>query len=260
MEPKNQDNSDAWQGLRRFTPARIALGRAGGSLPTGKLLDFRLAHARAVDAVSRPFDPEKFCRQLSLDTICLSSAAPDHRKYLQRPDLGRTLSDQSRQSLESWAACSSGFDLVIIICDGLSALAVERQVPSILGHLLPLLGEAWSLAPLMIVRHGRVALQDQIGELVRAAIALTFIGERPGLNSPDSLGAYLVHAPKPGSTDACRNCVSNIRPEGLDPSIAADRIYWLLSEIRRRQKSGVELKDESGVAAKLPLHVPRTLA
>jgi ethanolamine ammonia-lyase small subunit len=244
MKPPAAHRNDPWAGLRRWTSARIALGRAGGSLPTRPLLEFRWAHARAMDAVEQPFDASAFaakCNGIGLHTV-----ASDPVTYLQRPDLGRVLSEDSRQQLEAWAKNSPRCDLVIVICDGLSALAVNRQASPLLEELLPKLAD-WQLAPLLVVRHGRVALQDQIGSIVGATIALTLIGERPGLVSPDSLGAYLVYGPQPGNTDANRNCVSNIRPEGLKPVDAAAKLYYLLTESRRRQLSGVHLKDESAL-------------
>jgi ethanolamine ammonia-lyase small subunit len=239
---------DPWRPLRRWTSARIALGRAGGSLPTQELLAFRLDHARAVDSVHRAFDADTLSdklRAMGFEVMLLATAATDTDTFLQRPDLGRRLSEESRRCLERWTASVPRCDLVIIISDGLSALAVERQVPALLQQLLPPLKADWQLAPLMVARRGRVALQDEIGQVAGATIALMLIGERPGLNSPDSLGAYLVHGPKPGNTDANRNCISNIRPEGLKPADAAVKIHYLISESRRRQLSGVELKDES---------------
>ena len=239
---------DAWEKLRQWTPARIALGRAGGSLPTEALLDFRLAHARAVDAVHQPFDVVEFTRTLGhaeLGRLNLATAVHDRKEYLSRPDLGRMLSESSLQQLQQWAGPQPQCDLVMIVSDGLSALAVHRQVPRLLAALLPLL-TGWNLAPLMIVPLARVAVQDQIGAAVGAKIALMLIGERPGLIAPDSLSAYLVHGPKRGNTDANRNCVSNIRPAGFAPAQAAITIQYLLTQSRQRQISGVHLKDESG--------------
>lgn len=238
---------DPWEQLRRWTPARIALGRAGGSLPTAAQLDFRLAHARAVDAVHQTFDVAEFARQLGhseLGQMCLTTAVRDRREFLRRPDLGRVLSAASLRQLQQWAGPAPQCDLVISISDGLSALAVQRQVPLLLAALVPLL-EGWNLAPLLIVPQARVAVQDQIGTVVGAQIALMLIGERPGLIAPDSLGAYLVYGPQLGNTDANRNCVSNIRPAGCDPTQAATTIYYLLTQSRQRKISGVHLKDES---------------
>jgi ethanolamine ammonia-lyase small subunit len=227
----------------------VALGRAGGSMPCRSLLDFRLSHARARDAVHQHFDPAALAvdlESLGLPLVLAPSQAPDRTSYLQRPDLGRRLSPEAKDRLASYR-CPEGFDLALILSDGLSAQAVHAQASTLLGALLPLLKQ-WTLAPLVIAPFARVALQDEIGGLLGARTAVILLGERPGLGSPDSLGAYLVHAPKPGNTDADRNCVSNIRPAGLPPAAAALRIRWLLEESRRLGFSGVDLKDSSGNA------------
>jgi len=235
--------------LQQWTSARVALGRTGGSVPHRALLDFRLSHARARDAVQQPFNPEMLSAELeSLGHPIRFARSQAHERtiYLQRPDLGRRLEPESRVHLEEvWNP--KGFDLVIILADGLSATAVHQHGASLLQALLPLL-DSWSLAPLVIASFARVALQDEIGEALGARAALILLGERPGLGSPDSLGAYLVHGPKPGNTDADRNCVSNIRPAGLSPELAAIRISWLLHESRRLGFSGVDLKDHSNVS------------
>jgi ethanolamine ammonia-lyase small subunit len=181
------------------------------------------------------------------------SQAPDRASYLQRPDWGRKLDEESRAGLE---AARGDYDLAIILADGLSATAAHLQVPPLLRALLPLLQD-WNLAPLVIASFARVGLQDEVGQALGAKVALTLLGERPGLGSPDSLGAYLVHDPKPGNTDAGRNCVSNIRPAGLPPALAAVRISWLLYEARRLGFSGVDLKDHSDQALIAP--APPTL-
>jgi ethanolamine ammonia-lyase small subunit len=239
---------DPWHPLRQTTTARIALGRAGGSLPTDEWLRFKAAHAAARDAVHCPFRSEALAdciAGLGRESIIVDSAAGDRTTYLQRPDLGRQLNDSSRQLLEKFTPSHRSCDLVIIISDGLSATAVERQAPALLAELLPRLDAAgWRLAPIVLARFGRVALEDQIGQLFSAQMALILIGERPGLGSPDSLGAYLIHAPQMGKTDADRNCVSNIRPLGLDIAAAADTIFYLLTESCRRKLSGVQLKDQ----------------
>jgi ethanolamine ammonia-lyase small subunit len=235
-------NQDPWHGLRRYTPARIAVGRAGGSVPTKELLDFQLAHALARDAVHQSFDPQQLEKELSAfnhPVLHLRSAAGDRQTFLLRPDQGRRLADSSAGSN------SSGFDVSITLSDGLSALAAHRQIPPLLAELLPLLRQSrFTIAPLAIVPFARVALQGEVGALLKARMSLILLGERPGLGSPDSLGAYLVFDPAPGRTDADRNCVSNIRPEGLPPRAAAQTLHYLISQSLRRQISGVALKDD----------------
>jgi ethanolamine ammonia-lyase small subunit len=244
--------SDPWHALRSATSARIALGRAGGSLPTREWLEFKSAHAAARDAVHNPFNAERLAGEiagLDIEVVILDSAAPDRMIFLQRPDLGRRLSDRSRYVLQESSPRHASPDLAIVVSDGLSALAVERQALPLLTALMPrLTDDRWNVAPIVIARFGRVALQDEIGQTLGAQLALTLIGERPGLGSPDSLGAYLVFAPRLGNTDANRNCVSNIRPEGLPCDAAADTIHYLLAEARRRQISGVRLKDQRALA------------
>jgi ethanolamine ammonia-lyase small subunit len=240
---------DPWQALRQVTEARIALGRSGGSLPTGAQLDFRLAHARARDAVLAPFDADALgvrLRSLGEPTLIVDSAAGNRAEFLQRPDLGRRLAPDARTLLSGHAAACPHCDLVIVVSDGLSTLAVNTQVEPLLRALLPLLhADAWKLAPLIIARHARVALQDEIGGIFRAQIALILLGERPGLGSADSLGAYFTHGPVIGKTDADRNCVSNIRSGGLSPAEAAHKLHHLLTHSRRIGLSGVALKDDA---------------
>lgn len=246
-DSRNPAQRDVWHALRQLTPARIALGRAGGSVPTAALLDFQMAHAVARDAVHQAFDAETLQREiasLGQATALVQTQAADRRIYLQNPDLGRRLSDASRQTIELLAAeHPEGFDLCVIVSDGLSAAAAHRQAEPLLRELLPALHD-WKLAPIIIVRFGRVALQDEIGQILRARLAVILLGERPGLGAPDSLGAYLIHNPRLGATDADRNCISNIRPEGLLFRAAAEKLLYLLHESRRRQLSGVQLKDE----------------
>jgi ethanolamine ammonia-lyase small subunit len=240
--------TDSWTHLRAFTAARIALGRAGGSVPTGPLLDFRLAHARARDAVLAAFDPEMLAEQLRAvhpEVVALESQATHRAEYLQRPDLGRRLSPTSRERLAATASPAAP-DLVIVVSDGLSTLAAMEQSGPLLAELLPLLAsDDWTLAPLVVVRHGRVAVQDEVGSLLGARISLMLVGERPGLGSPDSLGAYFTYAPTPGRSDAERNCVSNIRPQGLPIAAAAHKLHALLTASKTRALSGVELKAET---------------
>ena len=239
---------DPWSQLRAGTSARIALGRAGGSLPTHEWLDFKSAHAAARDAVHNVFDADQLAGEiakLGAQTLVVGSAAPNRATFLQRPDLGRRLDAPSQQLLEAVVPPPDRPDLAIGVRDGLSALAVHTQAAPLLAELLSKLrNDGWRLAPIVVARFGRVALQDQVGSLLGAQLSLMLIGERPGLGSPDSLGAYLVYDPKPGNTDAQRNCVSNIRPEGLPIPAAADTLHYLLSESRQRQLSGVQLKDQ----------------
>ena len=241
-------NQDPWHGLRRFTAARIALGRTGGSLPARELLAFSHDHALARDAVHAPFDASGLAAQLRLlhpDVLVLDSAAPDRSTYLQRPDLGRKLSADSAFQLSSFNS-QLHHDLVVVVSDGLSASAAHRQAPALLAGLLPRLQTAgFVLAPLCVVNLGRVGVMDEVGTLLRARLALILIGERPGLGTPDSLGAYFVYEPRPGRTNAERNCLSNIRPEGLPPAAAAALLTTLLSAARDRRLSGVALKIES---------------
>jgi len=244
--------ANPWQELRRLTPARIALGRAGTSLPTTAQLDFQYAHAQARDAVHLPFDHAGLAAQLAergRASLLLHSAAADRHSYLQRPDLGRKLNDESAQQLREYAQANpGGVDLAVVIADGLSALAVHR-------HSLPFLtrleeqaaADNWSLSPVVLVEQGRVAVADEIGELLGAKMVVILIGERPGLSSPDSLGLYFTYAPKVGLTDAYRNCISNVRLEGLSYGMAAHRLLYLMREACRRQLSRVNLKDEAEV-------------
>lgn len=252
MERHTPTPENPWLALRNLTPARIALGRSGISLPTGAQLDFQFAHAQARDAVHLPFDHAGLRQQLSdrgRDSLLLHSAASDRHQYLQRPDLGRRLHEDSVQRLREHAQANpGGVDLAIVVADGLSALAVHR-------HTLPFLGrfeeqaaaDGWTSAPVILVEQGRVAVADEVGELLGARMTVMLIGERPGLSSPDSLGLYFTYAPKVGLTDAYRNCISNVRLEGLSYGMAAHRLLYLMREACRRQLSGVNLKDEAEV-------------
>lgn len=248
MKPPVVDNP--WGVLRRFTPARIALGRSGSSLPTTPQLAFQLAHAQARDAVHRALDVGEIAlaiQALGQGTCVVRSAAADRATYLQRPDLGRRLDPASTQTLHTPSSRRPP-DLAVVVADGLSALAIERHAAPFLAALLPLLRAAepaWTLAPVTLVQQGRVAVGDEIGAALGARLVLMLIGERPGLSSPDSLGLYLTWAPQIGRTDAERNCISNVRPEGLPYDEAAHRTAWLLNAARARQLTGVALKDES---------------
>jgi ethanolamine ammonia-lyase small subunit len=210
--------------------ARISLGRVGHSLPTRELLAFQLAHAKARDAIWRELDCTSNVRP---GTLHVHSRARNREEYLRRPDLGRRLLDPSLLQ-------RGDFDAVIILADGLSAAAVDRHAGPVLDALLPLL-EGWKLAPIVVAQQARVAIADETGELLNAKMSVILIGERPGLSSPDSLGAYLTWSPRIGRNDAERNCVSNIREEGLKPALAAQRIAMLMKAARGQQISGVRL-------------------
>jgi ethanolamine ammonia-lyase small subunit len=236
-----------WAHLRRFTDARIGLGRAGAALPLREVLKFSMAHAQARDAVTTRMDWKSLEEELvalGLETVRIESAAGDRDTYLRRPDLGRRLSPQSRQRLAAIAGASP--DIVILVGDGLSSTGVAANAAAVIASLLPLARKTgWSLAPVLLADQARVALGDEAGELLSAKAVIVLIGERPGLSSPDSLGAYLTWAPRVGRKDAERNCISNIRHGGLSAQEAAFKADWLLREAFRRQLTGVELKDES---------------
>ncbi|MCY0965012.1 ethanolamine ammonia-lyase subunit EutC [Parathalassolituus penaei] len=251
-----------WRRLRSYTAARIGLGRSGVSLPTRELLEFQLAHARARDAVHTPLDLDGITlqlEQLAADQPLLNPALPlhlhseavDRMTYLQRPDLGRRLSEASRvllQQEQEQDNVSEPYDLALVIADGLSATAIAHNAVLFIRELASAMASSehrWRLAPISLVQQGRVAIGDDIGELLNARTVLVLIGERPGLSSPDSLGLYLTWNPHRGLTDAWRNCISNVRPEGLNHPEAARKALYLLSEARRLQLSGVNLKDRS---------------
>ncbi len=240
------DDDDAWLPLRRLTAARIGLARSGASLATAPLLDFKLAHAQARDAVHEPLDSARLAGDIAgfgLPVLDVASAATDRQSYLMRPDLGRRLAPDAAAALTPHAG---QYDLIIVVADGLSARAVQTHAAPVLADLLPALRTAdWRIAPLTIVRHGRVAIGDAIAALLHADCAAVLIGERPGLTAPDSMGAYLTWQPGPQTTDADRNCISNIRPDGIGYRDAAAKLLQLLTAMRRRRLSGVRLKDDS---------------
>lgn len=252
MQPPEKMSSphapDPWNGLRRHTAARIALGRAGTSLPTRELLAFQADHARAIDAVYTEFDRDAAADALNregLASVFVETRAESRAVYLQRPDYSRRLTDASCARYADAVRGRPKGDVVLAIVDGLSAEAVHRHaVPAALRLARRLEKAGLILAPMPLVRYGRVALQDELGEIAGAKVVVSFIGERPGLGSPDSLGAYIVYGPRVGNTDANRNCVSNIRPEGLPYDAAVDTIAWLVTESLRRKVSGVALKDD----------------
>lgn len=246
----------AWTPLRALTAARIGLSRSGASLGTAPLLEFRLAHARARDAVHHDLGTVPALDALGLPVVTVRSRAADRRSFLLRPDLGRALDDDAVPAL---AAHAGAHGLAVIVADGLSALAAERHAVPVLAALLPALrAGGWALAPLVVAHQARVALGDAVARALGAGAALVLIGERPGLSAPDSLGAYLTWAPGAGTTDADRNCVSNIRPDGLGYGEAAWKLAFLLDRMRQMGGSGVRLKDESDLAAALPAPVGHT--
>lgn len=239
-----------WQDWRQATPARLALGRAGAGMPTDETLRFGWAHALARDAIHAALDVDALGTHLREDGWTVAPArsrAADRTTYLRRPDLGRQLDAAAADGLRALPR-HGGCDLAVVVADGLSSLAVERQARPLLQALRPLLPADLRVAPVVIATQARVALADEVGEIFGARLAVILIGERPGLSSPDSLGIYLTHAPRRGRHDAERNCISNVRPEGLAPAFAAAKLAWLVREALRRGLTGVDLKDESALA------------
>lgn len=243
---------DPWARLRLATRARIGLGRAGDGLPTAAMLDFQLAHARARDAVHTPFDRDALAAGLEgLAVVRANSAAPDRATYLQRPDLGRRLDEASAAAL-----AAGPYDIAFVIGDGLSAKAVHDHAAPTLRAALARLG-GWSVAPVVLAGQARVALGDEIGARLGAAMVAVLIGERPGLTAADSLGIYLTFDPRPGRKDSERNCISNIHPpDGLGYEAAADKLVWLMTEARRLKLTGVGLKDEAPEPVAIPSPAP----
>jgi ethanolamine ammonia-lyase small subunit len=232
----------SWSALRRATPARIGLGRSGAGLPTAAHLDFQLAHAQARDAVHAVFEPARIAADIEAlrrEAVLLRSAAGDRLTYLRRPDLGRRLAAQSHEILA--ARPPAAIDIVFVIADGLSATAVHAHAAALLRATLARLGPAPRIGPIAIVEGGRVAIGDEIGGLLGADMAVVLIGERPGLSAADSLGVYATWQPAPGTVDAARNCLSNIRPQGLPIDEAAERLALLLTEARRHRMTGIAL-------------------
>jgi ethanolamine ammonia-lyase small subunit len=244
LSEHNTSEPDNWEFLRKHTSARIALGHAGVSLPTKELLAFRLAHAQARDAVYSGLNTEKIISGLSasgFDFLKIKSSSASRDEYLKNPNTGRKLHEDSEQKLKQ---VSSSYDLCFIIADGLSATSVNEHSVEVIKILHSKLKKlSWSIAPVIVGEQARVALSDEIGSLLKAEIVIMLIGERPGLSSPDSMGAYSTYRPEPGLTDERRNCVSNIRPEGLSYHFAAEKLFYLLTEMKTRRISGVQLKD-----------------
>jgi ethanolamine ammonia-lyase small subunit len=249
--PPSADRSTSedllWEDLRQLTAARIGLARSGASLATAPLLDFRLAHSRARDAVQEPLDQARLgsaLAGLSDPVVAVASAAATRSDYLMRPDLGRRLAADAQAIL---APHAGRYDVAFVVADGLSARAVEAHAQPVLARTIETLrAQGWRIAPLVVVRHGRVAIGDAIATALGADCAAILIGERPGLSAADSMGAYLTYKPHAGTTDADRNCISNIRPEGLGYADAAFKIARMLSAMRTAHLSGVRLKDDTG--------------
>jgi ethanolamine ammonia-lyase small subunit len=245
MKPITQ--ADPWQQLKIFTRARIAQGRVGSSLPTQEILEFGMAHAMARDAVHLPLNTvgvQAEIQSLGFETLIVHSKAESRATYLLRPDLGRRLNDESKQHLLTYLP-KKPIDLLIVVGDGLSALAVHHNAATLLSELIKRIPPSLKVGPIVIAQQARVALADEVAEIVSARMVVMLIGERPGLTSPDSLGAYLTFSPTTACNDANRNCISNIRSEGLQLAPAADKLNWLIMESFRRKISGVALKDES---------------
>lgn len=236
---------DPWARLKKFTEARIALGRCGTSLPLKECLDFKLAHARARDAVHQPVQMELLVEALEAEkysTLQLASSVAHREEYLTRPDKGRCLSSESKELLEQQ---NKGYDIAVIIADGLSAPAVHGSAIAVACGLLNIIKTTdLTFAPVSLVKNARVAIGDEIGSLLKAKITLILIGERPGLSSPNSLGAYLTYKPEPGNTDEARNCISNIREGGLSVTEAIRKISYLIEMALQKKYTGVGLKDK----------------
>jgi ethanolamine ammonia-lyase small subunit len=230
---------DPWARFRAATRARIGLGRVGDGLPTRALLDFQLAHARARDAVHGAVDFDALAASLGRAVVHVHSAAPDRATYLRRPDLGRRLDGASRAAL-----AKGDWDAVFVIADGLSAAAVTDHAAAMVRAVIDRL-PGWRIAPVVLARQGRVALGDEVGEAMGAAMVAVLIGERPGLSVANSLGAYLTWAPRVGRKDSERNCISNIHADGLTVEAAADRLAGLMAEARRLKLTGINLKEDA---------------
>jgi len=238
-----QLQGDPWRSLKTFTAARIAIGRVGSSIPLQQMLDFKLAHAHARDAVYSKLDVDALydrLGQFNLPVYRLHSRAIHREKYLTRPDYGRRLNDESVQQINEQPSAN----IALVVTDGLSATAINQYAVDLLQLLISKLKAAnIGSVNLSLVEQGRVAIADEIGEAFSAELSVILIGERPGLTSPDSMSAYLTYTPRVGLTDESRNCISNIRPEGLNLSAAADKLFYLITEALRLKISGVGLKD-----------------
>jgi ethanolamine ammonia-lyase small subunit len=248
--------SDLVRSLRTFTAARIGLQATGASLATREVLQLAQDHALARDAVQAPFNTEQLrsqLQELGHPVLQVHSRAPDRATYLRRPDFGRQLGAEDAATLSaSQLPGSPQPAVVVVIADGLSAAAPGAHALPLIRELAALSPARWANVPVVLAKQARVALGDAVGVALQAQLVLVLIGERPGMSAHDSLGAYLTYAPQPGRTDAERNCVSNIRPQGLGYAQAAHQLHWLVDQALTRGVTGIELKDESGPA---PLHI-----
>ncbi|MFY7890110.1 MAG: ethanolamine ammonia-lyase subunit EutC [Spirosomataceae bacterium] len=232
---------DNWSFLKNFTKARIALGNVGGALPLNEVLDFRLAHAKAKDAIFSELAVNELSEALAnlgVSPMILKSNIENRNQYLTRPDLGRTLDAISSEILREQVTEP---DIVFVLVDGLSANAVNNHALAVLERILPLLKTHFTYQ-VVLVKQGRVAIGDEVGELVKAKFTALFIGERPGLSSPQSMGIYTTYAPQKGLTDERRNCISNIHPDGLSYEMATQILYYLIEQSFLRKISGVDIK------------------
>ena len=248
MGKKEIEKQHSLQSLKAFTPARIGLGRVGSGIPLKAFQEFKLAHAHARDAVYSELNVEELAAallQFNLPVLHLHSAAAYREQYLQRPDLGRKLDEASVEEIKNYHSLS---DVAIIIADGLSATAVNNNTIQLLQLLVPMLAAVkLTLAPITLVKQGRVAIGDEIAHALGAKLSLILIGERPGLSAADSVGAYITYAPRPGLTDESRNCISNIRPQGLNGAAAGKKIFYIIQEAFKSKLSGIGLKDNEGL-------------
>ena len=238
---------DQWVSLRSYTDARIALGRTGVSIPLKENLDFRLAHAYARDAVYASLELKNLVdgmESFKLPILQLQSQCANRSEYLQRPDWGRKLNDISKDILQSMSG--GVYDVAIVVADGLSAVAINEHLLPFLELLIPQLNKnKYSIAPISLVEQARVAIADEVGSLLNERLTLILIGERPGLTSPNSMGAYITYNPQIGITDERWNCISNIRPEGLIYVVAVEKIIYLINQSINLKLSGVALKDNT---------------
>ncbi len=241
---------DPWKQLKEYTKARIAMGRCGSSVPTKELLDFRLAHAKAIDAVHIPLNTVDLVSELEKivydHVLVVQSQAENRDVYLKRPDLGRKLSSDSVELLNS-LHIKTEYDITLVVSDGLSATAVKRNIIPFFNLLFPELKKLYSLSPIIVATQARVAIGDEIANLFHSKVVINMIGERPGLKSPDSMGIYLTYKPSDGITDEKRNCISNIRKDGLSYELACSKLLYLVSESIKKGISGVDLKDEQDI-------------